>query len=167
LDRSRRSLQPAAVAHVDVVNSTGLLERASLSDTQRMVDGLFASAQSAIRGRPVEVVKYVGDGVFLAGSDPLEVASASLDCLGSLAADVGLTARAGLAYGRVVRRAGDVFGMPVNLSHALTKSANPGAMLAAGVGEAQLPAVMCTNPRTLEVRGLNGPLVAYEVSAVR
>jgi adenylate cyclase len=166
LDRSRRSSQPAAVAHVDVVNSTALLEQASLSDTQRLVDGLFASAQAAIRGRTVEVVKYVGDGVFLVGSDPLEVAAASLDCLASLAADVGLSARAGLAFGRVVHRAGDVFGLPVNLSHALTKSATPGALLAAGVGDAQLPAAMCTNPRTLEVRGLAGPLVAYEVSAV-
>jgi class 3 adenylate cyclase len=166
LDRSRRSQMPTAIAHVDVVNSTALLGHATLADTQRLVDGLFTSAQSAIRGRNVEVTKYVGDGVFLVGAEPLDVAAASLDCISNLARDVGLRARAGLAFGRVVHRAGDVFGLPVNVSHALTKSANHKTLLAAAVAPAQLPAAMCTNPREIQVRGLDLPLEAYEMSAL-
>ena len=166
LDRSRRSRLPTAIAHVDVVNSTALLEHATLADTQRLVDGLFTSAQSAIRGRNVEVTKYVGDGVFLVGAEPLDVAAASLDCIANLTRDVGLRARAGLAFGRVVHRAGDVFGLPVNVSHALTKSATPETLLVAAVAPAQLPKAMCTNPRQIQVRGLDLPLEAYEFTAL-
>ncbi len=166
LDRSRRSTMPTAIAHVDVVNSTALLGHATLADTQRLVDGLFTSAQSAIRGRSVEVTKYVGDGVFLVGADPLDVAAASLDCISNLARDVGLRARAGLAFGRVVHRAGDVFGLPVNVSHALTKSANHRTLLAAAVAPAQLPADMRVNPREIQVRGLDRPFEAYELTAL-
>ena len=166
LDRSRRSRMPTAIAHVDVVNSTALLDHATLADTQRLVDGLFTSAQSAIRGRNVEVSKYVGDGVFLVGAEPLDVAAASLDCIVNLARDVGLNARAGLAFGRVVHRAGDVFGLPVNVSHALTKSANHRTLLVAAVAPAQLPADMCVNPREIQVRGLDRSLKAYELTAL-
>lgn len=163
LDRSRRSQLPTAVAHVDVVNSTALLDHATPADTQRLVDGLFTSAQSAIRGRNVEVTKYVGDGVFLVGAEPLDVAAASLDCIASLTRDVGLSSRAGLAFGRVVHRAGDVFGLAVNISHALTKSAEPETLLAAAVAPARLPAVMRTNPRDVPIRGLGRSLEAYEL----
>ena len=162
LDRSRRSPQPAAVAHVDVIGSTALLERATLTDTQRMVDGLFASAQSAIRGRDVEVTKYVGDGVFLVGPQPEDVAGAALDCIRSLARDVRLRTRAGLAFGPVVHRAGDVFGLPVNLSHLLTKAASQGSLLATAVAPAVLPAAMRVNPREVMVRGIDAPLEAFE-----
>jgi class 3 adenylate cyclase len=165
LDRSHRSGQPTAVAHVDVIGSTALLERATLRDTQRLVDGLFSAAQSAIRGRSVEVTKYVGDGVFLAGSEPEQVAAASLDCIRSLAHDVGLSSRAGLALGSVVHRAGDVFGLPVNLSHVLTKSAEDGSLLATAVAPARLPDTMCAHPREVIVRGLDAPLEAFELRA--
>ena len=166
LDRSRRSRQPTAVAHVDVIGSTALLERATVADTQRLVDGLFASAQSAVRGRAVEVTKYVGDGVFLVGSDPSDVAAASLHCIHGLAQRVGLRARAGLAFGPVVHRAGDVFGLPVNLSHALTKAASEKTLLAAAVAPARLPAAMCTAPHRIQVRGLDAVVQAYEVRMV-
>ena len=166
LDRPRRARLATAVAHVVVVSSTALLSHATIADTQRLVDGLFTSAQAAIRGHRVDVTKYVGDGVFLVGADPREVAAASLDCVASLARDVGLAARAGLAYGRVVHRAGDVFGLAVNISHALTKSAHPETLLAAAVAPAQLPAAMCLNPRQVQVRGLDDPLEAYELVSV-
>ena len=78
VDRSRRSQQPTAVAHVDVIASTELLQGATQIETERLVDGLFSSAQVAIRGRGVEATKYVGDGVFLVGLDPTDVAVASL-----------------------------------------------------------------------------------------
>jgi class 3 adenylate cyclase len=165
LDRSRRSRRPTAIAHVDVIGSTALLERATLSDTQRLVDGLFSAAQSAIRGRSVEVTKYVGDGVFLVGTEAADVAAASLDCMESLARNVGLRARAGLALGPVVHRAGDVFGLPVNLSHLLTKEADEGTLLATAVGPARLPGAMCRHPREVTVRGLDAPLEAYELRA--
>jgi class 3 adenylate cyclase len=164
VDRSRRSRQPAAVAHVDVIASTELLQRATQMETERLVDGLFASAQAAIRGRGVEATKYVGDGVFLVGLDPAEVASAALDCIERLLRDASLKARGGLAFGRVVHRAGDVFGLPVNVSHVLTKAANPGTLLVAAMADARLPALMCSSPREVTVAGLDAPLEAFEMT---
>ncbi|WP_249011929.1 adenylate/guanylate cyclase domain-containing protein [Conexibacter sp. DBS9H8] len=162
-DRSRRSRVPTAVAHVDVIDSTAFLETAAQAGTQRLVDGLFAAAQAAVRGRAVEVAKYVGDGVFLLGPDPEAVAAASLACIDGLDRLAGLRSRAGLAFGRVVYRAGDVFGRPVNLSHRLTKASREGVLLVAALAPARLPAVLCGNPRELELRGIDGPVAAYEL----
>ena len=158
---------PAAVAHVDVIGSTALLQAASRADTERLVDGLFVAAQTAVRDRPVLAVKYVGDGVFLAGRDPRGVADAALECLRILSDRSGVLARAGLAYGPVVRRAGDFFGITVNLSHALTKAAPPGGLLASELAAAKLPSSMVTRRMDLEVAGLDGPMVACELALPR
>jgi class 3 adenylate cyclase len=62
-------------------------------------------------------------------------------------------------------RAGDVFGLPVNLSHVLTKSAEDGSLLATAVAPARLPDTMCAHPREVIVRGLDAPLEAFELRA--
>jgi class 3 adenylate cyclase len=152
-----------AVAHVDVMGSTALLQDASRADTERLVDGLFAAAQTAVRDRPVLAVKYVGDGVFLAGREPREVAGAALECVQLLADDSGLIARAGLSYGPVIRRAGDFFGLTVNLSHALTKAAPRGGMLASEPAAATLPDSMVGGRIDVEVAGSEDPVAAAEV----
>jgi adenylate cyclase len=154
---------PVAVAHVDVMGSTALLQAASRADTERLVDGLFVAAQTAVSNRPVLAVKYVGDGVFLAGRDPQQVADAALECIQTLSDLSRVRARAGLAYGPVVRRAGDFFGITVNLSHALTKAAPPGRLLASEPAAAKLPSSMVTRTLHLDVAGLDGPVAACEV----
>lgn len=166
IDRSRRSPAPVFVAHVDVIASTAFLEHATLGQTYRLVDGLFNSAQSAIRGRAVEASKYVGDGVFLVGPEPEDVALAALDCIRGLEAEAGLTSRAGLACGRVVHRAGDVFGLPVNLCAILTKAAGPGRLLVTAEAAERLPESMRVNPRAIPIRGLEHPVDAFELDAL-
>jgi class 3 adenylate cyclase len=152
-----------AVAHVDVMGSTALLQNASRTDTERLVDGLFAAAQTAVRDRPVLAVKYVGDGVFLAGREPGEVADAALQCVRLLADESALVARAGLAYGPVVRRAGDFFGLTVNLSHALTKAAPRGGLLASEPAAARIPGSMVARRIDVEVAGIEHPVGAAEI----
>lgn len=155
----------AAIAHVDVIGSTRLLQYARPGDMERLVDGLFSAAQTAVRDRSVVAVKYVGDGVFLAGREPRAVADAALECVKTLAAESQLIARAGLAYGPVIRRAGDFFGLPVNLSHALTKAAPRGGLLVSEPAAARLPSSMITHRAELEVAGLDGPVRAASVVA--
>jgi class 3 adenylate cyclase len=155
----------AAVAHVDVIGSTRLLQDASRSDMERLVDGLFRAAQTAVRDRSVLAVKYVGDGVFLAGREPREVADAALECVQTLSEDSQLIARAGLAYGPVIRRAGDFFGLTVNLSHALTKVAPRGGLLATEAAAARLPGSMITDRVRIDVAGLDDPVTAAGVVA--
>jgi class 3 adenylate cyclase len=157
----------AAVAHVDVIGSTQLLENASRSETEGLVDGLFRAAQTAVRNRPVLAVKYVGDGVFLAGREPRDVADAALECVQTLSEESRLVARAGLAYGPVIRRAGDFFGLTVNLSHALTKVAPRGGLLATEAAAARLRGSMLTERVHVGVAGLDAPVPAVGVVAAR
>jgi class 3 adenylate cyclase len=155
----------AAIAHVDVIGSTQLLQDARRSDTERLVDGLFSAAQTAVHDRPVLAVKYVGDGVFLAGREPCAVADAALECVKTLSTEWRLVARAGLAYGPVIRRAGDFFGLTVNLSHALTKAAPRGGLLASEPAATRLPSSMVTDRVEVSVAGLDRPVAAVEVVA--
>jgi adenylate cyclase len=156
----------AAVAHVDVIGSTQLLQDASRSDMERLVDGLFRAGQTAVHERRVLAVKYVGDGVILAGREPREVADAALECISTLSIECGLIARAGLAYGPVVRRAGDFFGLTVNLSHALTKAAPHGGLLATEPAAARVPDSMVTDRVDVDVAGLGYPVPAARVVAL-
>jgi adenylate cyclase len=153
----------SAVAHVDIVGSTALLLTASPEDAHRIVDGLFEAAQTAVRELPVAAVKYAGDGVFLAGKRPLDVARAALACIDRLADGFDLQARAGLAYGPVVQRAGDFFGLTVNVSHCLTKAARPGSLLATALAAESLPEEMRGAQLSVAVKGLDDRVGAVEI----
>ncbi|MDQ6607620.1 MAG: adenylate/guanylate cyclase domain-containing protein [Actinomycetota bacterium] len=118
-----------AVGMVDLVRSTDYLSRASAEDLEKLVDAIFAAGQAATSERAAHIVKYVGDGVFIAANDVGSVADAALDAIERLEAVLPLRARGGVSYGFVVQRAGDVFGLPVNLAQALTKAARPGKVL--------------------------------------
>lgn len=152
--------EPVAIAHVDIVGSTKWLVGATQPETERMVDGLFAAAQSAVRDRSVAASQYVGDGVFLSGRDTGQVADAALRCIEALADEPGLPARAGLAYGPIVRRAGDFFGLTVNLSVGLTKVAPVGGILASEAAAALLPEAMVLRPSAVTIAGIDDPVPA-------
>jgi adenylate cyclase len=143
---------PAAIALVDLVGSTHYLARATTAEASELVDTLFEAGQLATVDRATRPVKYVGDGVFLAGRDTAEVADAALDALAHLAENLPIPARAGLAYGPVLRRAGDFFGLPMNMAQILTKAARPGALLATDEAAAELPAGMVGRRRVLRSR---------------
>lgn len=119
-----------AIAMVDLVDSTRYLATSEPADLETLVDALFAASQGATRNRAVFVVKYVGDGVFLAGRDTEEVADVALDVIARLEETLPLRARGGLAAGEVLQRAGDVFGLPVNVAMLVCKAARPARLLA-------------------------------------
>jgi class 3 adenylate cyclase len=142
---------PSGIALVDLVGSTTYLETATTEETAALVDTLFEAGQLATADRMVRPVKYVGDGVFLAGRDAHQVALAALAALDHLAGASPIPARAGVAYGPALRRAGDYFGMPMNLAQLLTKAAAPGTLLATEEAAAELPPEMVTRRRTARV----------------
>jgi adenylate cyclase len=127
------------VALVDLCGSTTFLAKADAASTEQLVDALFEAGQSSVVDRQVRVLKYVGDGIYLIGRDPVEVAEATFAALDRIAATLPFAARAGLAYGPVLRRAGDYFGLPVNLAQYLTKMARPGAVLATSEAAQEFP----------------------------
>jgi adenylate cyclase len=157
------AVETIAVALVDLQGSTEHLVHASPVELEQLVDGLFEAGQAATSGRAVQPVKYVGDGVFLAGRDPREVAAAALDALTHVNEFLPLDAHAGLAHGEVLRRAGDIFGLPVNLAQLLTKAAAPGTLLAQREVALLLPRRMRGEPRPLTPHPALGEIVAIEI----
>jgi class 3 adenylate cyclase len=127
-----------AVAMVDIVGSTRYLAQARPDELERLVDAIFVSGQAATADRAAHIVKYVGDGVFLAGHEVPSVADAALELIARLQSQLPLQARGGISCGFVVQRAGDLFGMPVNLAQALTKAARPGTILLSGAAADQI-----------------------------
>jgi class 3 adenylate cyclase len=132
-------MTPLCVALVDLCGSTAYLAKADSDATEQLVDALFEAGQMCIFDRPVRVLKYVGDGIYLVGRNPIEVAQASFAALDRLAATLPVPARAGMAYGPVLRRAGDYFGFAVNLAQLLTKKARPGTVLATSEAASEFP----------------------------
>jgi class 3 adenylate cyclase len=144
---------PLCVALVDLCGSTRYLASADAEEAEQLVDALFEAGQMCALNRQVRVVKYVGDGIFLVGRDALEVAQASIEALDHIDASLPLPARAGMARGPLLRRAGDYFGLAVNVAQLLTKVARPGTVLATRAAAAEFPAELCGRSRAVRIRG--------------
>jgi class 3 adenylate cyclase len=138
-----------AIAMVDLVGSTSYLQRTGPRELQQLVDVLFEAAQSATVGRGPSVLKYVGDGVFLSARDAVELAEVAVELTKMLEEGLPLRARGGLSYGAVVHHAGDLFGLPVNTAHILSKAATPGAVVAEEAVAMLLPDELRGSARTV------------------
>lgn len=148
-----RGDEMVSVAMVDICKSTPYLTEASAEETERLVDVLFEAGQASTRGRPVRVMKHVGDGLFLVGRETRAVAAAAFDAIDTIERGVPLRARAGVAYGRAVRRSGDYFGLPVTIAQVLTEIAPPGTVVATHHAARTLPEDMRTPSERVEMRG--------------
>jgi adenylate cyclase len=121
----------STVVFVDIVGYTGRSK--SLSDTE-LVDWVEHFEDETTRlvvlagGR---VIKTIGDEVLLVVDDPRAAADLALTLTerGQDDGDDYPQVRAGLAYGAVVSRLGDVFGPTVNIAARLTSLARPGTVL--------------------------------------
>ena len=150
-DLSEPDTETMTVAMVDLVGSTRYLARHDAPDLGGLVDALFEAGQLATAERDAHVVKHVGDGLFLAGRNTPDVAGAALAVTAWLERALPLRARGGVAHGRVVERAGDIFGLPVNLAQIVTKAARPGRVLATEDAAARLPASARNRLRTVDL----------------
>ncbi len=152
------------IALVDLISSTSFLAQAAAGETERMVDAIHEVAQECTSRRSVAPVKFAGDGVFLLGRDAREVVTTTLDAVRALdRGPLPLRARAGVASGPVVRRAGDYFGLTVNLAQRLVRAAAPGSALAERGTAQELPPSVMGEKTTKELRGIPGPTVCVEL----
>lgn len=119
------------VCFVDIVGYTS--RSRNLSDRE-LVSWLEAFETSALdiviehRGR---IIKNIGDELLIVADSAEDVAAIALE-LTRRGADEGNDfpeVRAGVAYGEVVTRLGDVFGPVVNIAARLTSVARPGSVL--------------------------------------
>ena len=118
------------VGFADMVGFTTFTRRsdeAALVDVVDRFDMMTAEVVAENHGR---IVKMLGDEVLFVADDPVHGARIALALLERADADEALPLlRAGLAYGRVLSRFGDVYGSTVNIASRLTSVARPGTVL--------------------------------------
>lgn len=125
------STVPMAVGFVDIVGYTA--RSRTLSDTE-LVE-LVEDFEDVCTDRVVEhggrVIKNLGDAVLYTCDSPDGAIRVALELIGYADdRDRGFPeVRAGIAYGDVVARLGDVFGPTVNIASRLTSIARPGSVL--------------------------------------
>lgn len=127
---SQEGQREVAVGFVDLVDftrSTQQWDSAMLERTLERFESRMSLRVAAAGGR---VVKTLGDAVLFAADDPLHAVEVALDTVAAHAEDDELPdVRAGIAYGPVLERLGDVFGHPVNVASRLTDEARPRSVL--------------------------------------
>jgi len=124
-------VRPLAVCFVDIV---GYTSRSKALDEAELVDWLErfeAAATAVITDHGGRIIKTIGDEVLFVADAAADAAEAALEMTarGADEEDGFPAVRAGIAYGEVVSRLGDVFGPTVNVAARLTSVARPGAVL--------------------------------------
>jgi adenylate cyclase len=120
-----------AIVFVDIVGYTS--RSRTLSETE-LVQWLEAFETEAVRltvERGGRIIKNIGDEVLLVADEPTTAVEIALELTrrGADEEDPFPQVRAGIAYGEVVNRLGDVFGSVVNIAARLTSVARPGTVL--------------------------------------
>ncbi|HSK95864.1 MAG TPA: adenylate/guanylate cyclase domain-containing protein, partial [Euzebyales bacterium] len=118
------------VGFADMVGFTSLTRRATEKELVDVVEGFDALAADVVAENHGRIVKMLGDEVLFVADSPVHGAEIALTLLARAEQDPSVPAlRAGLAYGRVLNRFGDVYGSVVNIASRLTSVARPGTVL--------------------------------------
>ena len=118
------------VGFADMVGFTTLTRRSTEAELVTVVDRFDALTAEVVAENHGRIVKMIGDEVLFVADDPGHGAEIALTLLERADADDELPPlRAGLAYGRVLSRFGDIYGSVVNLAARLTSIARPGSVL--------------------------------------
>jgi adenylate cyclase len=118
------------VGFADMVGFTTLTRRSSEAELEAVVDRFEALAADIVAESHGRIVKMLGDEVLFVADTPADGAEIALHLLDRAEKEEGVPSlRAGLAYGRVLSRFGDVYGSVVNIASRLTSVARPGTVL--------------------------------------
>ncbi|CAM3975383.1 adenylate/guanylate cyclase domain-containing protein [Kibdelosporangium persicum] len=119
-----------AVGFADMVGYTNLTRRSSETELASVLERFETTVTQAIAEHHGRVVKMLGDEVLFVADTPFAGAEIALTLVELAEADPVLPSlRAGLAYGRVLSRFGDVYGSTVNIASRLTSICRPGAVM--------------------------------------
>lgn len=121
------------IGFADLVSFSAMVRQLSERETGAVVERFEALVADIVTAHGGRIVKTVGDEVLFAAQDPAPGAAIALDLVAALDEDPLLPqARVGCAYGPVLARLGDVFGITVNRAARLTPLAQPGSVLVDG-----------------------------------
>src|SRR5260370_11024655 len=122
-----------AVSFADLVGFTRLGGELQAGELDEVVS-TFGRLAVEVAGARVRLVKTIGDAAMFASSEPDRLVDSALDLLEAAEQADLPSLRAGVAYGSVVPRAGDLYGYAVNLASRVTGVARPGSVLCTGEG---------------------------------
>ncbi|HZC69074.1 MAG TPA: adenylate/guanylate cyclase domain-containing protein [Jatrophihabitans sp.] len=129
-DQLASSPTTLAVGFVDMSGFTSLTKKATEAELRALLDAFETSATEIVGQHGGRIVKTLGDEVLFHAGDPAEAAEIALELLEAAAADQHLPdLRAGIAFGPVVSRLGDVYGSTVNIASRLTSIGRAGSVL--------------------------------------
>lgn len=120
-----------AVGFVDIVGFTSRSKELSDLDLVRWIEHFEAECSAAVNDHGGRVIKNIGDEVLFVTDEIARAGEVALllTARGADEQDEFPAVRAGLAYGEVVARLGDVLGPTVNIASRLTSLARPGTVL--------------------------------------
>lgn len=131
LDPHHSPSTPLAVCFVDIVGYTSRSRTLSDRELVAWLEAFESTALDVAVEHGGRIVKNIGDELLVVTDRPEAAAEIALE-LTRRAADPDdpfPAVRAGIAYGEVVTRLGDVFGPVVNVAARLTSVARPGTVL--------------------------------------
>jgi len=118
------------VGFVDMVGYTRLTRRIDEAELSAVLDRFETVVTEVIADHHGRVVKMIGDEVLFVADSAADAAEIALCLTERTSADNELPdVRAGMAYGRILSRFGDVYGSVVNLASRLTTIARPGTIM--------------------------------------
>jgi len=120
-----------AVGFVDIVGYTSRSKTLSDDELVEWLEEFEDACTALVVERGGRVIKTLGDAVLFVADNAIDGAliALAITALGAAEDSPFPQVRAGLAYGEVVARLGDVFGPTVNIAARLTSVARPDAVL--------------------------------------
>ena len=119
-----------AVGFVDLVGYTQTTRESDVADLRRLLERFERETSLRVTACGGRVVKTLGDAVLYVADSITGAAEVALETVEAHERDTALPeVRAGVAFGPVLTRLGDVFGDPVNLASRLTAEARPSSVL--------------------------------------
>jgi adenylate cyclase len=158
-----------AIAFVDLTGYTSLTEREGDRQAMAYARRLERLIREAAHSHEMRVVKRLGDGFMLCSNSVEELLSGVLMVVRAAEErDDMPTARAGVAYGRAMSRAGDYFGHTVNLAARILDKAAPGEVIVSEecVGAAQAGPFGFHEPRDEVLKGIREPVRLWRLEGV-
>jgi class 3 adenylate cyclase len=151
-----------AVGFVDLCDYTALSGRLESPELAHLLTRFEEIATEVAGEAGARVVKFLGDAAMFVAPDPTTLMNSVVGLMTHPeAAASGLSARGGLAYGRVIAQDGDFFGPPVNLASRLVSAAEPNTLLLAPAMAERLGPEWPLEPTDgFQLRGIEGPVSA-------
>lgn len=133
LRRMDHAGDPQAVGFIDITSYTTLSRRIRWAELATLLDRFEGCVFDEVSTAGGQVVKTLGDEVLFVARDAPTAAEIVLSVMDAAHGDPTLpSVHAGLAFGPVLERAGDVFGPTVNVASRVTDLARAGTVLVDG-----------------------------------